>query len=323
MTKNTPTNGNNATLVGVTMDYSTGSTRVGPTLHGDAPVLGLNLPFTGNIWKICRTEEFDSAIQAITRPPTVEIGAHFPHLPGGGEVRELGSLFYAWTDGDVEDGGPGPDWPELRGLESFEQIQPLLPTYDFPGAEGGVWGARENLRSLLRYIVTSGIDPASLRPMVAPPFPRREFLPALLPQGEGDVTPDDVARFAANFAKAESALMAAVRWTGWRLAAPAGAANAVASELLGIEVDVRKGFLVPQDRIDETIDHVCDLAQRSDPERDAVVERVKRMLPRIGSAVAGFSPGYLLGAAWSCELDRVLNTAAVWRPARASEARKA
>jgi hypothetical protein len=140
-----------------------GYSRIVPALTDDLPAIGMNLPYMENLWGICQTKEFDEAIRIFTKPPRVDIGLRYPHVPGGGELRCFTFLAQAWWCGCTFDGQPDADWPEFDGLTGFEQLQPLMPRCDLP--EGaGEWVSTEHFTLLRRYIVGRGIDISAIHP---------------------------------------------------------------------------------------------------------------------------------------------------------------
>jgi hypothetical protein len=292
------------------------SSRILPCFMEDLPIIGMNASLTGHIWGICETKEFDDAIRLVTRPPAFDIGLHYPHVPGGGELRILEFLFQDWECGSNIGEAPGPECPLLADLRRAEQLEPLIPNYNMPEGGGAFWVSNEHFVLLLRHIVAREFDVSALQRRTERPRPPIEYLPARLPRARGDVTEAHVNAFAATFPQLKPLLMALIPWreSGLLRSAPAKATKLHVQSLLGINVDLRNGFLASPAQIDETVRAVTYWASCVGCQEDLVSEVLDRRLPRVRLTVAGLPAGYLRNAAWSCAVDQILNTKKVWRP---------
>jgi hypothetical protein len=308
-------------------------------VHLETAEFSLDLP-TAGLGLECVPEpsyshqELGEAIRAVTVPPAIDLGLHYPVLPGGGALNSVGSLLDFWE--------PGPE-PTPNADGSFHVVArectmprpehawllPLLPVVRLPGADEP-WVADEHLKLLLSRLSSlqrdprERVDPALLAGWLAQPAPGP--LPYRRPRCRGDVTQKHIGRFFDCFPELAAALRCMLGWgAAGGACAPAKYANSLARRLLGFPVDLRAGELV--------IDHMYSLQVTlacgsryigGEPLIDLMFENLGRRLPRVKMPARLDPDDSRHGAAWSCDVNRMISDPKVWgisprrRPAGAS-----
>jgi hypothetical protein len=251
----------------------------------------------------------DDAVRAVTVPPPVDLGLRYPDLSVGGALNALSCLFSCWQVKDSFPGAPSADCPALEGLCDYLQLVPLLPVVNLPSSwDHWVWA--EHLGLLLSRLAQGDIDVRALRPP-AEWFPPTTSMPYCRDRGRGDVTPGDIEAFCVVFPEIAGVLTAEIPWAvrRSRRSAPADAANALASRLLGIRVDLRVGSLVSANCIDEACCYAGGEVHHLNGE--SLVDRLRaflaRRLPTVKARGICRRVDSLRGAAWSCTVDDLLN----------------
>jgi hypothetical protein len=245
----------------------------------------------------------------------IEIG----HGAAPGYLGVLETLYAQYWRGELP-GAPAPLTGGLAGLVTWRQLAPLLPTYRLPACDAV---SATDVLHLLNHLSTSRPDDASgsLDWRVfgrAPELgPRRAAVATPPCLEELAVSQCVVEEFAGQFPELRDALVAAIPWMRVGSAAFAydWTANAIASDFLGIPIDLRCGALV---REEDVASATCLAAGWGDAgERARLQTIVSQTVPKVRKRAGcpGLPNGIYRGtrgAAWSVALDAALNSPAVW-----------
>jgi hypothetical protein len=124
-----------------------------------------------------------------------------------------------------------------------------------------------------------------------------------------------VRAFFADFRELSEEFIAALPWSGAgaSLRVAATEANAAARKILQLRVDLPNGSLVTRADIGYAVCCAAGDVTHGDGryQEDRLAQFVARLVPAVGAREAGQVPG-LEGAAWSREVDAVLNPRLVW-----------
>jgi hypothetical protein len=249
--------------------------------------------------------------------PAVPLG--LPYWRGPGVMGFLHLLFNDFENGDLH-GGPSRLSANLAGLRRWQQLAPLLPHYRLPACDAV--SVRDVVQLLNR--LDRGDIPGALSAPPGPSLPRVRPAALMFRQRRpsGPVTSDHVDSFAHWCPGLQADLMGAIPWrrAGWTATAAPGVANAIASEIIGIPVDLRAGALIRWREVRDAIDLAAGMSfepGEANP-RPRVWDFVHEALPRVGSrarTVRGALRRVHRGmgkAAWSEDVDAVLNSPALW-----------
>ena len=283
------------------------------------PVHGLGFELADLAW--APVEGNGDWVRQFTRPPRVEIGLRFADAAWR-RLKSFGSLVDLYKPG-----GPGKPLPggrveiqtHMMPPAGHAWLPPMLPTFWPPAAEEP-WVDADHLDALLDWLRGGGIDP---RALVGPaPLevwlkePRAAPRPYRRPRSSGEVTYADVDRFfRGRFWTLGKAMCARLGWPDddRTATAPADEANALARRFLGIPLDLRAGFLIDEDDI------VLSLWITASTRRiggESIERRLQLQLWR--NLRQGKAPepsgehNNLEGAAWSCEVARLVSAPGAW-----------
>ena len=238
-------------------------------------------------------------------------------------ARDFALLEYVYAQhwrGNLR-GAPAPLSGGLAGLFSWRQLAPLLPTYRLPACDAV---SVADVVQLLNYLgalhpdATGNLLDLGAHVLLPDPGPRPAALAPAVQSATGPVTDGGVERFAEQFRVLRRVLLDAIPWGrfGTSMCQDAEIANAIASDILGIPVDLRVGGLV----LEESVAEVTHLAA-GDVDNCAQQRRlgtiISRTVPKVRKREArpGLPNGIVeatRGAVWSVALDAAVNNPLIW-----------
>ena len=299
-------------------------------LDYELPIAGLGFELEGLNWQ--PVDGTCDWTRPFTRRPWVDVGLRFDGEPED-SLNGLASLLDFYKHGGrgvrLPDGGI---LSERYGMPRPEHawLLPLLPVVWLPAADAP-WVSAENLSTLLGSLQSGCIEPRELvSPLVLRaclehprPAPQRYRHP----RRSGDVTRADVDHFFGYVFKTLAGAMCAL--LGWddddmAATAPAKEANALARRVLGIRVDLRVGCLLDETEISqaECIVHsprwIGDVALA-----DRLFPHLESNLRRVSVPAPTGEHNMLDGAAWSCDVARLMSAPEIWGIAPSRSARPA
>ena len=287
-------------------------------LETELPCAGLGFDLRGLDWE--PVEGGRDWARPFTRRPLVDIGLRFDG------VTEHGLAGFATLLDFYKPGGRGVPQPNgSRRVAGYAMPRPehawllaTLPALLPPGSDEP-WVRAYDLREVLLRLTERGTDPRGLvKPEVLRAWlqqPRPAPRPYRRPRPSGGVTRAQVIDSLGvmdNLVEAMDTLLGWNRRNG-HTAAPAKVANAVASRLLGIRVDLRVGRLMDPEMIDIVVRPAAHLRTvDGEPLERRLSRHLNDNLPRVRVPLqsAGFNP--LDGAAWSCDVARLVSAPEVW-----------
>jgi hypothetical protein len=200
------------------------------------------------------------------------------------------------------------------GIKSAYEALGLVRHIVVPAASE-VYVYENDLVRLGRYLKSGAADAELIYECDEWPHPIGEALPFAPPVGRGEVIPQDVSRFFQSYPSLAPMVERAMACI-WDANAPSRrpkTATEVVRDMLGITVDIRVGRLLTPAQVDAAVELASgDSCMCGDPlTRDYIADAVHCRVLGVGRRGGALLPG-LIGAAWSRDVDVVLNDAAVW-----------
>ena len=271
---------------------------------------GCGLPISHIMRRGIDDRLFQSQVGSFRADPIVPSTISFQSHPG--ELASLATLFKEWSAGALP-GIPKPSPEQVKNNE-LARLCKMLPSFPLPACDA--YSVSHLVRLTQNLPANYTLPSASTKGVRLPP--RGSAIELSTTTGQGRVTTAHVTEFCGFYHELQYALLSEIPWerVGWRASAPARIANAIASRILGIPVDMRLGWIVRASDVTALTKWAA-----GDPGRGGDDSQVTRLRPYVSFLVPkvrafGGDPiatRRLRGAAWSVALDRALNTQAVWR----------